>query len=90
MKRTIVAMVQIDTDDPLLDPDRIVSSSVEATIALRAAVVRALPGLTSVVAVLPLDTAKLMMSAHDQAWVAAGLGHPKRPPPGYRPPHRRR
>lgn len=82
-------MLQLDTDDPLLDPDRIDVSTVEATVALRAAVIRALPGLTSVVAVLDLELAMLMMAAHD-ASAATGLVKINRPPGRYRPPHRRR
>ena len=86
---SIVVLVQLETDDPLLDPDQIDVSTVEAVTALRAAVVRALPKVTSVVAVLPLDDAKLMLSSHEYAMRAVGAARVKRPPGSYVPPHRR-
>lgn len=98
MKKPIVIVVELETDNPLLDPDKIDVSTVEAAQALRQAVVDSLPGLTRVMAVLPLGTAKLMMHAHEVASRAkplvcaeeAGLAHTvQRPPPAYRPPPRK-
>jgi hypothetical protein len=83
----IAAMVIIETDDPLLDPDHIDVSTASKAAALRAALVTALPGLERVVMVMDEDTAKLMCLAHDVASEAAGLTTP-RPPSDYRSPRR--
>jgi len=86
-KYQIVAMVQIETDDPLLDPDRINVATARATADLRRAVMRAMPrDTTRIIAVLPVETAMLMCAAHEAASAAAGLPAPHRPPNDYIPP----
>ena len=87
---SICVMVELRTDNPLLDPDRIDVSSAEAMRTLRKAVVDSLPDLVGIVMVLPTETAKLMTYAHEEAVKASGLADlPKRPPAGYEPPSSR-
>ena len=85
MKRTIAALMVLETDHPLLDPGNIDVSSAKAAAELRRAVVDSLPDLTRVVAVLPLELAELMMQIHDRAARDAGLA-PGYPPADYEPP----
>ena len=86
LKRSICVMVELLTDHPLLNPDALDVSSAEATMALRQAVVEALPDLVGVVMVVPTELAKLMAHAHDQSAEAAGFP-PAHPPASYKPPH---
>lgn len=86
-KHSLAVMVIIETDDPRLDPDTIDVSTVDATIALRSAVIDNLASLTRVVMVLHEPEAHLMVRAHAIAARSAGLDHLfERPPSGYRAP----
>jgi phospholipase C len=88
-KYKVVAFVQIETDDPRLDPERIDVSTAAATATLRRAVIAALPKKVSrLIAVTAVETAELMCMAHDAGAAAAGLGGVKRPPADYIPPTR--
>ena len=83
----LCCIVVIDSDDPALDPATINVDTVEAVKAVRAAVVRALPNLLRVVAVVDEAEAKFMMLAHQVAMAESGMTqHFRRPPPEYRGP----
>jgi hypothetical protein len=85
MKRSIAAMVLIETDDPRLFPENITVATAAATEQLRAAVIANLPNLTRVVMVLPEENARMMCEAHAMAAQAAGLdGMIDMPPRSYR------
>lgn len=82
----LAVMVIIETDDPRLaiPPDL---STVRATKAFRQAVIENLPKLTRVVAVMPEEEARFMMTVHMAA--AEFAGHEDgviRPPPEYHAP----
>lgn len=86
-KYQVCAIVQIETDDPRLDPDRLEVDTPAKAAALRQAVLKSLPHqVTRVIVVLPVDLAKLMLHAHDQAAEIAGLTTVLRPPASYIPP----
>lgn len=86
-KQSIAVMVLIETDDPRLDPSTINVNTTKATATLRQAVIDNLPSLTRVVAVMPEENARLMMSTHDL--LSEAVGHPAhRPPRRYVPPTR--
>ena len=89
MKHTIAVLVQIETNDPRLDPDTINVSTARATAALRAAVLANLKRITRVIAVMPIEQARAITLLHE------GLGElllnemlADRPPPDYIPPTR--
>jgi hypothetical protein len=56
---TLVALVTIETDDPVL-----VTPDIRQRAAVRAAVVAALPNLVRVIALMPEPEAWLMVNAH--------------------------
>jgi hypothetical protein len=88
-KYQVCAIVQIESDDPRLDPDALEVDTPAKAAALRRAVLKSLPRkVTRVIAVLPVDFAKLMLHAHEQAAEIAGLATVLRPPAGYVPPTR--
>lgn len=80
----LAVLVIIDTDDPLLDPDRLDVSTVAKTAALRASVIRALPKLERVIMVTPEPMARVMMAAHQHSMEAIGQGHTIRRSPNAR------
>ena len=87
MKHTVVVMVEIQTNDDRLDPDRINVDTAAATAALRVAVLANLKRLTRVIAVLPVEHAKAMMSLHEAAGeMLMGQRMADRPPSDYVPP----
>lgn len=63
----MAVLLTLNTDNPLLEPANLDVSTVEATTALRAAVVAALPQLARVVMVMDVDEATLMCLAHSRA-----------------------
>jgi hypothetical protein len=67
-KQTFAALVVIESEDPILD-----AAQGDDPARLRAAVVAALPRLTSVVALMPEDEARLMIHAHLIALEHAGV-----------------
>lgn len=71
--KQIVAMVVLETDDVRLCP-------FADAVALRAAVVAALPGLSRVIAVMSEPEARLMIGAHMMASAASGLDQVMAPP----------
>jgi hypothetical protein len=71
--RTVAVTVVIETADPRLDPETIDASTAAKARDLRAAVISNLPGLTRVVAVMPVELAELMHHAHAEAVKAAGV-----------------
>lgn len=89
MKPSIIVMVELETDDPRLLADSIDVSTVQAVTRLRQAVVDALPGMSRLVAVMPVETARLMMAAHEHAVTVSGADAFVRPPAAYVPPRGR-
>lgn len=81
--RTLAVMVLIETDDPTLFPENLDNSTIRAVKRLRDAVVRALPGLSRVVALMSEPEARLMFAAHKMACEQAGIGEVLRPPAQY-------
>lgn len=84
---SIAVICLIETDDPRIDPEKMRSAGDVAR--MRKAVIENLPKLTRIVAVMPEELARLMVSAHDIAMSLSGadsLIH--RPPAGYVPPTR--
>jgi hypothetical protein len=89
MKHTVVVMVQIETNDPRLDPDNICVGTVRDTAALRVAVLANLKRLTRVIAVFPPEHAKALMLLHEaMGEELTGEQMADRPPPDYIPPTR--
>jgi hypothetical protein len=89
MKHTVVVMVQIETNDDRLDPERIAVDTVAGTAALRVAVLANLKRLTRVIAVLPVEHAKALMLLHEAAGeMLIGEKMAERPPSDYVPPTR--
>lgn len=87
MSKRIAVLVELDTNDPLLCADPPDTNTIDAAKRLRAAVVAALPGLVGVVAVMPIEMARAVMQAHDEALRDSGLAHIIRHPPlGYKNP----
>jgi hypothetical protein len=87
MKHTVVAMIEIQTNDPRLDPDNITVDTVRDTAKLRVAVLANLKRLTRVIAVLPVEHAKAMMLLHEAAGeMLLGEQFADRPPADYVPP----
>ena len=83
MSRSLAVIVLIETDDPLLvHPD---ISSVGKVERLRRAVIKALPKLTRVVAVMDEEQARWMMFAHNNAVRESGADV-MWPPSAYVPP----
>lgn len=82
---TIIAMVQLDSDDPRLDPEKISVATAADAAALRAAVIQAYPQLTRVIAVMTEAESRLMMLGHEAALRKSGIRF-DRPPPDYKPP----
>jgi hypothetical protein len=88
MTAAIAVIIALETDDPLLQPDTLDCSTVQATARLRQAIVKALPGrLTRVVAVMDIAQAEIMMLAHDRAMRESGA-EVLWPPAAYIPPGR--
>jgi hypothetical protein len=89
MKHTVVVMIQIETNDPRLDPENISVDTAAATAALRVAVLANLKRLTRVIAVLPVEHAQAMMQLHEAAGeMLLGERVAERPPSDYVPPTR--
>lgn len=82
----LVVMVQIETEDPRLDPGCINVSTAESTAELRRLVVENLPLMTRVVAVLDEETARLMVETHNRVCEKMGLPGVVRPPGSYQAP----
>ncbi len=87
--KSIVVVVELQTNNLLLDPDTVDTSTPEAHAAVRQAIVDALPGLVGVVGVLGLGEAQLMLAAHSIAAKASGVREVFRPPPTPGKPRRR-
>lgn len=86
-RRTIVAMVQIETDDARLFPENISVASAAEAAALRHAVLANLPNVTRLIMVLEEEAARIMCATHAIAAREAGaVIH--RPPSDYIPPTR--
>jgi hypothetical protein len=85
MATSIAVLVLLETDDPVLQPANLDVSSVQAVSRLRRAVVKALPKLTRVVAVMDEEQARLMMFAHNRAVQESGADI-LWPPSAYVPP----
>lgn len=81
---SIACIVLVETDNPLLiDPGEALKTP-KGTLAMRQAVIDALPNLTRVIAVLTEESAQFMCMAHEYALDASGLGHfVGKPPEGY-------
>ena len=71
---SIACLVLIETDDPRILEYEKSTQTVEGTQAMRAAVIANLPKLTRLVAIMPEETSRLIMLAHDHAAKAAGMG----------------
>ena len=84
-RHRIAVLLELGTDDPALDLDAIDVGTAEAAARVRAAVLAALGGDSRVVAVLPLETARMIMQAYDAVSAAHGAP-PDRPPANYVPP----
>lgn len=88
MPHSIAVMVILETDNPVLDPETIDVSTIAGTVAVRRAVIDALPNLSRVVMVMPEEHARLMAAAHHIAATESGLAdNIRQPPPDYRAPH---
>lgn len=67
----MAVIVIIETDAPALQPDALEAKP--DLDAVRTAVIEALPNLSRVVAIMPVQLAKLMISAHQAAEAVASL-----------------
>jgi hypothetical protein len=90
-KHTIVAMVQIETDDPRLVPSSDMVATAAAAALVRQVIVDNLPRLTRVIGIFGVDHARMLMMLHESVGdrIAAELGKAptfKRPPADYKPP----
>lgn len=89
-KHTFIVMVQVETDDPRLSEEamtRLPSATAGEVASTRRAILSRLPHeVTRLIAVLPLDQARLLMRLHEA--VGQDLGGPAyvRPPSDYVPP----
>jgi hypothetical protein len=90
MKHSVVVMLQIETDDPRLSDGALAKfGSIEAVAAVRAAVVDVVPrDIARVIAVFPVEHARLLMMLHEAVGKDLGNGAFVRPPAGYVPPTR--
>lgn len=86
MTERIAIIVVLETDDRDLQPENIDVSTVKAVAALRRAVIRNLPKLSRVVAVMSEDHAKMMCQTHSE--IMAGIRSDCFPPVDYVPPTR--
>jgi hypothetical protein len=82
-KRTIAALVILETDDPRLDPDGVSVSTVAGTSDLRRAVIENLPNLTRVVMLMTEPAARLLTDASKASGISVNY-----PPRGFVPPTR--
>ena len=90
-KHTFIAMVQIETDDPRCSPDVMngAVTTAETAAALRRLVLQHLPSdVTRLVAVMPVEHARLLMMLHEATGKDLGADIFKRPPQDYVPPTR--
>ena len=85
MARSLAVIVLVETDDPALQASNIDVRTVTGVSKLRRAVVKALPKLTRVVAVMDEEQARIMMMAHDRAVRESGASA-LWPPSSYVPP----
>jgi hypothetical protein len=82
MTHRICVILELLTDDPRLDPERVDVSTSRAAGEARRAVVAALPGTVErVVAIMRVETAKLILATHEAACDAAGLSDVIQRPP---------
>lgn len=82
MKHRVCAIIEIVTDDPRLDPDKIDVETPQAAKAIRAAVIASLPGsVDRVVSVLPVELMRFIMETHELASEVAGIHDSVRRPP---------
>jgi hypothetical protein len=89
MKYTVAVMVQIETNDPRLDPANISVATARSTEIVRVAVLANLKRVTRVIAVLPVFHAKALMALHEaMGEQLLGEKMSDRPPPDYVPPTR--
>lgn len=91
-KQIIAVLVQIETDDPRLDPSSDMVATAERTALVRQAVIDNLPNLTRLIAVMPIEHSRLLMMLHEAHVedIAKRLGTTGgafvRPPRDYVPP----
>ena len=70
MKHTLVVMLQIETNDDRLSPERISVETAAETAALRVAVLANLRRVTRVIAAMPVEHAKAMMLLAEALWAS--------------------
>jgi len=85
MSHSLAVIVLLESDDPVLEPKSLDVSTVDAVTKLRRAVVKALPKLTRVIAVMDEEQARAMMMAHQMAVTESGASV-LWPPATYVPP----